>query len=99
MGNKPRKDAYPPLYFINNDHGISVRDAIDKGWGQFSFSRSLFGEFGNLWMRLKDICEEVLMYGGRHRPMWMLTADKKLTIKSLYLYLIKTNAGFPQKFL
>lgn len=44
-------------------------------------------------------CEEVLMHGGRDKPMWMLTTDRKFTVKSLYRYLIKSDVGFPRKFL
>ena len=34
------------------------------------------------------------MYEDRDKPMWMLTTDKKFIVRSLYLHLIKTNAGF-----
>ena len=99
VDDKPLKEAYPSVYFISNDHGISVREAIDKGRGHFAFRRSLFGDTEKLWKSLKERCEEVFMYGGRDRPMWMLFADRKFNVKSLYLHLIKTDIGFSQKFL
>lgn len=52
VGSKPLKEAYPSLYFISNDHGISVSDAIDKGWSNFSFRRTLHGELIELWTSL-----------------------------------------------
>lgn len=70
-----------------------------KGRKTFSFRRSLFGESIDLWNSLKLRCEEVLMYGGRDKPMWMLTFDRVFSVKSLYLHLIKNDCDFPQKFL
>ena len=32
VGEKPLKEAYPSLYFISNNHNISVFDAIEMGW-------------------------------------------------------------------
>ena len=39
------------------------------------------------------------MHGGRDKPLWMLTTDRKFSVKSLYKYLIKTDVGFPRNFL
>lgn len=39
------------------------------------------------------------MYGGEDKPMWMLSPDRKFSVKSLYLHLVRINCGFPQKFL
>ena len=76
VGDKPLKDACPSLYFIRNDHGISVCDAIDKGWHSFSFRRSLYAESKELLTSLKDRYEEVHMHEGKDKPMWMLTSDR-----------------------
>lgn len=99
VDDKPLKDAYPSLYFISNDHNISVFDDISKGWQQFTFRRTLYGETIKLWDSLKSRCEEVRMYGGKDVPMWMLSPDRKFSVKSLYLHLVESGSGFPQKFL
>ena len=39
------------------------------------------------------------MYGGRDKPLWMLTTDRNFFVKFLYRYLIKSDVGFPRKFL
>ena len=39
------------------------------------------------------------MYGGKDKPMWMMSANRKFSVKSLYPHLTKTDVGFPQKFL
>ena len=99
VGDKSLKEAYPSLFFISNDQGITVREAIDKDWGGFTFRRALYGDTEQLWNSMRARCEEVLMHGGRDKSMWMLTADRKFTVKSLYRDLIKSDVGFPRKFL
>lgn len=44
MGSKPLKEAYPSLYNISLDRGISVAEAIDIGWSDFTFRRTLIGD-------------------------------------------------------
>lgn len=99
MGSKPLKDAYPDLYNINFNHEISVAEAIDIGWHNFTFTRTLFGDSLKLWNSIKDRCEEVRMFESKDGPGWMLTNDGIFFVKSLYIFLIKTDMGFAQKFL
>lgn len=99
VGNKPLKEPNPGLYFVSHNDNISVAEAIEIGWDNFSFRRTLYGENLDLWNNLKERCEEITMYGGKDEVRWMLTADRKFTVKSLYMFLIKINCGFSQKFL
>lgn len=99
MGDKPLKDAYPSLYFTCFDHDLSAADAIEKGWHNFSFRRTPQGDSLELWNSLKDRCEEVMMHGAKDKPMWMFAADRQFTVKSLYMFLIKADCGFPHNFL
>lgn len=99
VGSKPLKDAYPILYNICFNHEISVAEVINMGWDRFTFRRDIRGDKADLWASLKARCEEVRMYGGKDEPQWMLTVDRKFSIKSLYLFLIKCDIGFKHKFL
>lgn len=72
VGSKPLKEAYPSMYFTCFDHNISVAEAIEKGWHNFSFRKTLYGESLDLWDNLKERCEEVIMHGGKDEPLWML---------------------------
>ena len=67
--------------------------------GGMSFRRTIFGDSEILWDSLKRRCEEIIVYGGRDKPMWMLTTNRKFSVKSLYLHLIKSDVGFPHKFM
>ena len=64
-----------------------------------SFRRTICGGYDNLWDSLKRRCEEIIMHGGRDKPLCMLTANTIFSVKSLYLHLVKTDLGFPHKFL
>lgn len=99
VGSKQLKDAYPGLYNINFDHEISIAEAINKGWDNFTFIRTLIVDSLDLWNSLNNRCEAIRMYGGKDKPMWMLTNDRNCSVKSLYIFLIKTDLGYPQKFL
>ena len=65
VGSKPLKEAYPSLYDINLNHGISVARAINMRWEGFRFRRSLSTDKRALWESLKSRCEEVRMYEGK----------------------------------
>lgn len=39
------------------------------------------------------------MVVGKDQIKWMLTANRLFSVRSLYLSLVKTDCGFPQKFL
>ena len=99
VDDKPLKEAYPSLYAISNDREITVRGVIEKGWNAMSFKRNIDGGYGGLWDSLKRRCEDILMHGGRDKPMWMLNANRIFTVKSLYLHLVRTDMGFPHTFL
>lgn len=89
MGSKPLKDAYPGLYLTSFDHGIYVAEAIEKDWDNFSSRRTLYGESLELWNSLKSRCEDIQIPGGEDRIKWMLTADGKFSVKSLYMFWLK----------
>lgn len=99
VGSRPLKDMYPRLYNISFDHNISMAEAVNKGWQGFSFRRDLNAETSELWNSLKQRCEVVRMHGGADQPMWMLTKNRKFSVKSLYSFLINDGVGFPHKFL
>lgn len=65
MGDKPLKEAHPRFYLINFDHNISVADAIEKVWVNFTFRRAIYAESFDLWNSLKARCEEIQMHGGK----------------------------------
>ena len=75
-GDKPLKLSYPMISLLSFYHKITVVDAINTGWGGFSFRRTLLGESVDLGNILKNICDEVRMLGGRDQIGWMLTADR-----------------------
>ena len=96
---KSLKEAYPRLYDMCFDHNIKVAEAIQKGWQDFRFRRTLYGETLGLWNSLKSRCEEVTMGGGKDKIKWTLTSDHKFTVGSLYSKIITLGLKFPQKFL
>lgn len=58
----------------------------------------MYGDSLELWKLIKERCDEIIMHGGKDEPMWMLTADRKFSVKSLYMFLVKIGCGFPHKF-
>lgn len=58
VDEKLLKHAYPRLYFLTFDHNITV---AQKGWHDFKFRRTLYGETLDLWNNLILRCEEVEM--------------------------------------
>lgn len=39
------------------------------------------------------------MHGGKDKPMWILTADRKFSVKTLYMFLLELDSGFLQEFM
>lgn len=76
-----------------------MADAIEKGWGNFTSRRAIYRESSDLWNSLKVRCEEIQMPEGGDGTKWMLTAERKFSIKSLYLFLVKIESDFPHTFL
>ena len=60
-----------------------------------SFRSTICGGYDNLCDSLKKRCDEIMMHGGRDKPMWMLTTNRKFSVRSLYINLIKIDVGFP----
>lgn len=94
-GRKTFEISYPRLYNLSFDHNTSIAEAINKGWNDFTFRRTLMGETLEFWNSLKLRCEKVSMLGGKDKIKWMLTADRKFTVRSLYNFLVKSTCGFP----
>ena len=99
VDDKPLREAYPRLYDISFDHNITVEEAIQKGWHEFRFRRTLHGETVELWNSLKKRCEEIQMLGREDKILWTLTADHKFSVGSLYRKLVASVLKFPQKYL
>ena len=70
-----------------------MAEAVSRGWQGFSFRRTLTRETTELWNNLKQRCEEVRIHGGKDQPMWMLTKNRKFSVKSLYSFLINDGVG------
>lgn len=76
VDDKTSKDAYPRLYLLSFDHDIIVVEALQKGWGGFTFRRTLYGESLEMWRNLKLRCEEIEMREGKDCIEWSLTRGK-----------------------
>jgi hypothetical protein len=85
VGDKPLREKFPRLYFLNFSVYFIVARVFNEGWGCIRFWRVLFGETAKLWQELKNLCQNVSFFlNGQNvtlsnvedRCKWLLTKKR-----------------------
>jgi hypothetical protein len=97
LDNRSLKDSYPCLYSIVRKKNASVADVLSTVPLNVSFRRSLRGMALDKWLELVGKLVTVQLTDQRDVFVWEPSANKKFTVKSMYLELMKQVGAPPSK--
>jgi hypothetical protein len=90
-------ENFPRLYNITMSQNCSVAEVISSNFRSVRFRRNIWGETASMWVKVIQLCENVILSQEEDSVRWVLTKSGVFSVQSMYLVLKLSQVKWPHR--